>query len=400
LPQKGGSRVGVVMSEKLLEQVAKATSLREGVEGVAQVLRIVYSAERITLKDLSRKSGLPVPVLAAVRGELEKAHILGRRAGLILTEQGRHFVEDHLKVTTRHDPICPTCHGRRVVVKEDLGPSIQELEGYFRQSPDVDVTLDQAPCLPETSMRRALYMYHCGALEGKKVIILGDDDLVSLAVGLLGRALGSHVLTRRLTVVETDRRWIDLIQRVSNLEDLEIECVEHDVRDPLPEGLRRQFDTFETDPPYTEEGMTLFVSRAIHALKPGHGQQGFLSFGPKSPAEMLDVHLNLVTMGLVVHEVIPAFNDYEGASVLGGSSQMIHLLTTEATKPLVLDSRYGEPIYTGQSSPTTRLYVCTRCKRDYKVGQGHPFITIESLKAAGCATCGNARFRYVRRVAG
>ena len=389
-----------VLSEDLLERVAEATSLREGKEGVAQVLRIVYSAQRITLKDLSRKSGLPVPVLAAVRGELEKARILDRRAGLVLTEQGHRFVQDHLQITTRYDPTCPMCRGRRLVVNEDLCPAVQRLERYFRQSPSVDVTLDQAPCLPESSMRRALYMYHSGALEGKKVIILGDDDLVSLAIGLLGQALGSHVLTRRLTVVETDQRWIDLVQSVSNAENLEIECVQHDLRDPLPEGLRQQFDTFETDPPYTKQGMTLFVSRAIRALEPGYGQQGFLSFGFKSPGEMLDVHLNLVTMGLVAREVIPAFNDYQGASILGGSSQMIHLVTTEATEPLALDSRYGDPIYTGESSPTTRLYVCTQCRKDYKVGQGHPLATIESLKAAGCAQCGNARFRYIRRVAG
>jgi predicted methyltransferase len=390
--------VDVALSEELLEQVAEATSLREGAEGVAQVLRIVYSAERITLKDLSRKSGLPVPVLAALRGELEKAQILGRRAGLVLTERGRRFVEDHLKVTTRHDPTCPTCHGRRIIVNEHLRLSVQKLEHYFLQSPSVDVTLDQAPCLPETSMRRALYMYQSGALEGKNAIILGDDDLVSLAIGLLGRALGCHILTRHLAVLETDQRWINFIQNISNVENLEIECVQHDLRNPLPENLRQQFDTFETDPPYTKEGMTLFVSQAIRALKPGGGQQGFLSFGPKSPAEMLDVYLNLVTMGLVVHEVIPTFSDYQGASILGGSSQMIHLLTTEATKPLISDSRYGEPIYTGESSPTTRLYMCTQCKARYEVGQGHTFLTIELLKAAGCTKCGNTRFRYVRRV--
>jgi predicted methyltransferase len=389
--------VGVALPH-LLDRVAEATSLREGREGVAQVLRIVYAAERITLKDLSRKSGLPVPVLAAVRGELEKAHILGRRAGLILTEQGRQFVQDHLGVTTRHDPLCPTCHGRRIVINENLRPFVHKLEHYFRQAPSVDVTLDQAPCLPETSMRRALYMYQSGALEGKNVIILGDDDLVSLAIGLLGQALDVHTLTGRLTVVEADQRWMDFIQSVSDVENLDLECVQHDLRHPLPETLCQQFDTFETDPPYTTQGMTLFVSRAVRALKPGHGQQGFLSFGSKSPAEMLDVHLNLVNMGLVVHQVIPAFNDYVGASVLGGSSQMIHLLTTAATRSLVLDSHYEESIYTGQSSPTVRLYVCTRCKADYRVGQGQPFTTIELLKAAGCAECGNTSFRYARRV--
>ena len=390
--------MNVAGSQDLLERVARATSLREGAEGVAHVLKIVYSAGRITLKDLSRKSGLPVPVLAAVRGELEKAGILSRQAGLVLTEQGHRFVQDHLKVTTRHDPICPTCRGRRIVVQEDFFSSIQKLEGYVRQSPAVDVTLDQAPCLPETSLRRALYMYLSGALEGKRVIVVGDDDLVSLSIGLLGQSLGRHDLTRRLVVVEADQRWVELIQSASDVEDLEIECLQHDLRDPLPERLHGQFDTFETDPPYTTAGMTLFLSRAIGALKPGFGGQGFLSFGPKSPAEMLEVHFNLVSMGLVVHEVIPAFNDYQGASVLGGSGQMIHLLTTKATKPLVSETPYDQPIYTGEFSPTTRLYVCTQCKREYRVGQGHSFVTIESLKAAGCAGCGNTRFRYVRRV--
>jgi predicted methyltransferase len=386
------------VSENLLEQVAEATSLREGATGVAQVLRTVYLEERVTLKDLSRKLGLPVPVLAAVRGELEKAGILERKGGLVLTEQGRRFVQDHLGVTTRHNPTCPTCQGRRIVIAADLQPSVQRLEHVFQQSPTVDVTLDQAPCLAETSLRRALYMYQQGALEGKDVVILGDDDLVSLAVGFLGQALG-QLLTQRLAVVEADRRWVELIQSVSEAENLEVECVHHDLREPLPENLRHQFDTFETDPPYTTEGLTLFVSRAIQALKPGAGQQGFLSFGHKSPAELFDVHLNLVNMGLVVREVIPSFNDYQGASILGGSSQMIYLPTTNATEPLVPSSRYREPIYTGESSPTTRLYVCTQCKTKYEVGQGHPFATIESLKAAGCGKCGNTRFRYVRRIA-
>lgn len=382
----------------LLEQVAAATSLREGAEGVAQVLRIIYQEERITLKELSRKSRLPIPVLAAVRGELERSRILERKGGIVLTEQGRRFVEGQLQVTTRHDPACPTCQGRRIVITRELSEVVRKLERAFGQGPAVNVTLDQAPCLAETSMRRALYMYQHGALEGKNVIILGDDDLVSLAVAFLGQALGSR-LARRLVVLETDPRWIELIQGASDAGGLEIECARHDLRDPLPEALRQQFDTFETDPPYTTAGMALFVSRAIQALKPGDGQQGFLSFGHKPPAEMLDVHRRLSDMGLVVAEMIPAFNDYQGASILGGSSQMVRLLTTEATRPLAPDARYAAPIYTGEASPTTRLYACTQCKARYEVGQGRAFVTIEALKAAGCATCGNARFRYVRRVA-
>jgi predicted methyltransferase/DNA-directed RNA polymerase subunit RPC12/RpoP len=383
----------------LLERVAEATALREGATGVAQVLRVVYLENRVTLKALSRRSGLPIPVLAAVRGELEKARILERRGGLVLTERGRRFVETHLKITTKHDPACPVCHGRRIVIAEDLRVCVQRLERILRHSPAIDVTLDQSPCLAETSVRRALCMYQHGALEGRHVVILGDDDLVSLSVGFLGQALGSR-LPARLTVVETDQRWIDLIQDVSAAEDLGIEVVRHDLRDPLPRALQRRFDTFETDPPYTGAGMALFVSRAIQALKPGDGQQGFLSFGHRSPSELLAVHRKLAEMGLAIHELIPTFNAYRGASILGGSSQLICLLTTTATKPLVPGLRFEGPIYTGEFSPTRRLYRCTHCKAGYEVGQGRPFGTIEALKAAGCGQCGNARFRYVRRVAG
>jgi predicted methyltransferase len=392
-----GDRGDAAMNEHLLDRVAEATSLREGTTGVAQVLRIVYQEGKVSLRDLSHRSGLPVPVLAAVRGELEKARVLSRKGGLTLTEQGRRFIEQDLKITTRHDPACPTCHGRRLVIADDVQPAVEKLERVFQNSPAADVTLDQAPCLAETSLRRALCMYQHGALEGKDVIILGDDDLVSLVIGFLGQVLGSP-LPRRLTVVEADGRWIDLIRNINQTENMMIECIQHDLRDPLPERLRHRFDTFETDPPYTTAGMTLFVSRAVQALRRGDGHQGFLSFGHKSPPELLDVHRNLVEMGLVIQEMIPLFNAYQGASILGGFSQMIHLLSTSETKPLISDARYEGVIYTDESSPTTRLYTCTRCKKRYEVGQRRPFVTVESLKATGCTRCGNTRFRYLRRV--
>jgi predicted methyltransferase len=389
---------GLSANLSLLERVAEATALREGATGVAQVLRLIYLQNRVTLKTLSRRSRLPIPVLAAVRGELEKAQMLERRGGLVLTKRGRRFVEAHLKITTTHDPVCPVCHGRRIVIAQDLRVCVQKLERILLHSPTIDVTLDQAPCLAETSVRRALCMYQQGALEGKHVVILGDDDLVSLSVGFLRQALGSR-LPARLTVVETDQRWFSLIQSVSAAEDLGIETIRHDLRDALPRTLRRQFDTFETDPPYTTVGMTLFVSRAIEALKPGAGRQGFLSFGHKSPSELLAIHRKLAEMGLVIHELIPTFNAYRGASILGSSSQLICLLTTAATKSLMPGSRFEEPIYTGELSPAIRLYHCTHCKARYEVGQGQPFATIETLKRAGCAQCGNSRFRYIRRIA-
>jgi predicted methyltransferase/L-amino acid N-acyltransferase YncA/DNA-directed RNA polymerase subunit RPC12/RpoP len=382
----------------LLADVANATSLREGPEGVAQILHMVYSAGTISLKGLSRKSAIPLPVLAAVRRELERTNIVSRSAGGIsLTEEGIGFIENRLNIRTKHDPACPTCRGKQIVIPPEFRPALEKLERYFNQRPPVDVTLDQTSALPESSIRRALYMHQSGALEGKSVILLGEDDSVSLAIMLVGQALGRDDFCKRVTVVEADSRIIDFIREVSSAESFKIECILHDLRDPLPKELHQKFDTFETDPPYTLEGLNLFVSRALTALKTGPGRQGFLSFGAKAPDESLEIQRSLAAMGLVVNQVNHFFNDYEGASILGGSSQLIHLLTTKATAPIIPDSRHHLAIYTGELSQTKRLYRCSNCRTVIEVGQGHGFTTIESLKGRGCPECGNSQFRYEGR---
>ena len=384
----------------LLTNIAQATALREGAEGVALVLRAIYQAGNITLRDLSRQVRLPIPVLAAIRRELERAGIVARQAGLTLTKQGQDFVEHTLLVQTRHDAICPTCRGQRVIIDQEFSPIVQRLEDYSRQLPGVDVTLDQTPCTSETSLRRALYMYQAGALEGKNVIFVGDDDTVCVAVALLGKALGRPRLCQKLTVVETDIRFITYIQSIAEAEGVEIECIEHDLRNPLPEQLHGCYDSFETDPPYTADGLNLFVSRAVSTLKTGLGQQGFISYGVRDPDASLEVLRSMVTMGLVVQEIMPTFNQYRGASILGGTSQLFHTVTSQQTSATGLTSTMTwdeSQLYTGQRAPTIRRYRCLQCESTFSVGQGQAHQTIEMLKIAGCPTCAHKRFRYQGR---
>jgi predicted methyltransferase/ribosomal protein S18 acetylase RimI-like enzyme len=386
------------LPDKLLNDVAQATSLREGAEGIAQILRTIFSHEPISLKELSQKSRLPLPVLAAVRKELERAGITARHPqGISLTPKGLKFVGQKLNINTKAGVTLESGDAQRVVITEKFLPALEKLKHYFRQRPPVDVTRDQTHALPESSIRRVLYMYQAGALEGKNVLFIGDDDSVSLATALIGRALGRDKFAERLTVVEADERIIAFINQVSEAESLSIECVRHDLRDSLPEHLLQKFDTFETDPPYTLEGLNLFVSRAVSGLKSGIGQQGFLSFGHKSPDESLEIHRSLLKMGLVVNDLMPSFNEYEGASIIGGASRFFHLLSTQATTPLISASRYDDAIYTAESAPTTRLYRCVSCKTLIEVGHGREFTTIEKLKDAQCPTCGSRNFRFEGR---
>jgi DNA-directed RNA polymerase subunit RPC12/RpoP len=286
--------------------------------------------------------------------------------------------------------------GRSALAADDLAPVVERVAEVYRRHPNAG-TAGQALSVAACSLRRAVVLHAHAALDGKAVILLGDNNLVSLAIGLLGQVLG-RPLARRMVVIDTDPACIGLIRESAHQAGLEVECLRHNLRDPLPEPLSGQFDTFETDPPYTEAGVTLFCSRAIQALKPGSGQVGLLSFAPASPLEQLQLQGTLVRLGLVAREVIPGQVGENGAPASGERCQMMVLMTTSATRALVPQEPYEAPIYAGETMSTVLFYVCTRCKARYRVGQRYSFVTLDSLKAAGCTRCGHKRFRYVRRV--
>jgi predicted methyltransferase len=122
------------------------------------------------------------------------------------------------------------------------------------------------------------------------------------------------------------------------------ECVEHDLRGPLPPALRRGFDTVVTDPPYTTAAARLFLSRAAEALH-GPGATVFLSFGSRRPGVSFALQRAITESGFVIRGLVRDFNDYVGAGVLGGTSHLYHLTATNELRPLVT-GRFDGPIYT------------------------------------------------------
>ena len=133
----------------------------------------------------------------------------------MLTERGRRFLEHYLQLHTRPAPagtagaatagadtaghsLCP-------VTADDLVPVARKLAEVYRRHPAALAPARAA----EDSLARALVLCAHGALRGKAVIVLGDSDLASLAIGLLGQALRDArrsvgMETLRICVVETD----------------------------------------------------------------------------------------------------------------------------------------------------------------------------------------------------
>ncbi len=390
--------------EQVLERTARMSHLREGPAGVAALLRLLYHQSPLPTQELARRLGWPVPVVAAVRGELEQAGLLQRTpGGSALSERGEAFAREVLGLGRLQDPLCPTCAGRRIVLDPvRWGNVLARLEEAHRANPPVDTTLDQSHGLPETALRRALLMYREGALEGKEVLLLGDDDLVSVAIGLLGcgeeeQGDKGAVRVRRLVVVDVDRRFLEHIAGAGRRWGFAVETVWHDLRDPLPEALQGAFDTVETDPPYTLPGLRLFLSRALEALRPGGGRDLFLSYAPRDPEGQRALLWECVELGLAPYSVTPDFNRYVATGTLGGSGQFLHLRTTPEARPAV-SGRYTGPLYTMEVRPSLRLYRCSTCGSIHRVGPEGDFPTIEHLKTHGCPGCGGKTFRIKRKI--
>lgn len=391
-------------AQEVLERVAQAAHLREGAEGAAAFLRTLYRGSPLPTGELARRLGWPTPVVAAVRGELLRAGLVERApGGTVLSTAGKSFARRFLGAAALPDPLCPTCAGRRLVVEGETWQEVlARLAEVHRHNPPVDTTLDQSHGTPETALRRALYMYREGALEGKNVLVLGDDDLVSVAIGLLSRlpmmetGAESPSFPARLVVVDVDERFLAHIAAAGREHGFAVETVAHDLRDPLPAELGRTFDTVETDPPYTLAGLRLFLSRGLEALRPGGGRDVFLSYAPRDPAGQQALLATCVELNLAPYAVVPDFNRYVGAGTLAGSGQFLHLRTTPEARP-ALPGRYEGAIYTMEERPRWREYRCLDCGSGYRVGPGQALPTIESLIAQGCPACGGRTFRPGRR---
>ncbi|MFF9058326.1 GNAT family N-acetyltransferase [Streptomyces sp. NPDC014882] len=378
----------------MLTEVADAVRLQEGPPGVRSVLRALRRLAPASTKDISRATGLPVPIVAALGNELRRRDLLTKERPSRLTPAGLDLVAE-LGMDLTLDATCGTCEGRELVIPPVLDEAVRRLRALMESGPAADMAIDQSHCTPETKVRRVLALLAAGALPGGSLLLIGDDDLVSLAVAVVGDVLGAPIV-ERVTVVDISPEILAYIRKVSAGLGTPVETVEHDLRRPLPAELHDGFDVAMTDPPYTPEGAGLFLSRAVEGLRPGPAHSIFFSFGGKSPDEMLEVQREIMALGLVTNGYIRNFNEYEGSGILGGVGFFQHLLTTTSTASR--QSAYEGPLYTGDKRTRQREYECVACGARLRVGPGARWTSVAALRADGCPRCGQGPFRPGRLV--
>jgi len=283
--------------------------------------------------ELTKRTGIPVTsadvkkVLGAMLAAKEFWHIthLSDRPFNVVAESLKFFAErGWVKVEDQHLELTPA--GRELVDEQGIRPPIdsgckacnrrgisverwQDLLNRFKEAvaerPLPIIDYDQGFVTEETTVARIALMADRGDIQGKDLLVLGDDDLVSLAAGFSG-------LPRRVVVLEVDERLVNFIRQVAEKESLPVEAHIFDLVHPLPAELRRQFDTFFTDPPETLEALATFIGRGLSGLK-GAGCAGYfgLTRAESSLTKWRAFQAQLTgRFNVVITDIVHDFNEY------------------------------------------------------------------------------------------
>ncbi|MGV9778240.1 bis-aminopropyl spermidine synthase family protein [Streptosporangium sp. NPDC003464] len=220
---------------------------------------------------------------------------------------------------------------------------VARMEELIAKAPRGRQALDHVAATADTVVRRALLLDARFWLEGARLLCVGDHDLTSLATAMLHPGV-------EVTVVDIDERILAYISEQADRLGLAVRTRWADLRLGLPASAQSWADLAVTDPPYTPEGIGLFVSRAVEGLRDRERGRILLAYGAseRTPALALKVQHALSQLNLVNEAIYPDFNRYFGAEAIGSAADLYILRPTTKTWPAVAArvDGFGAAIYT------------------------------------------------------
>lgn len=249
--------------------------------------------------------------------------------------------------------------------------------------------LDQYFISRETTLKRAL-LVNPEDYDHKRIIILGDMDLVSLAIGTLSKP-------KDLAVLDLDKRVPEIALNMKFDQKIRsVRFINQDIRIRMIAILKNQFDYIFIEPSMTKEGLEVGLSRAVQCAKKNEPSKIFLSFDTANKKQLIDEYAE--KMSLTIESVKKSFNEYEFDTPLGTRTSDLYVLNVNENSNETIPNHYFGPMYFRESTQIPQPYEC-KCGKIHSVGQGGEYNSIEELKEKGCPECGYAEnFRYTSSI--
>ncbi len=283
---------------------------------LAKLLNYLSQNPKITTQALIQKTGLPQTHLYSIL----------RNYSNILSPPSRFL---SVKPELREDILSDSLKKINHIKNSGFLNLKSRLYSALSLRPIPDRKLDQFYATKNTTYRRAKKMATMGDIYNRNIAFLGDDDFTSISVALTGQA-------KSITVFEVDNRLIEIIRKFSTENNLNIEVVKQDLLTDFDKIYLHTFDTVFTDPPYTPNGINLFVNRAVELLIPQFTSRLYLCYGNSDRAREREVVIqkNLSDFGFLLHAKYFQFNRYHGAQSIGSRSSLYLLDWTPQTKTI------------------------------------------------------------------
>lgn len=202
-----------------------------------------------------------------------------------------------------YDLACGDCDARGYRV-EAGDARLARLHELLRDRPGPRMEFDQGAITPGDALLRASFIEDRGDLTGRSLLMIGDFDLVSLALVMTGKP-------ERVVVLDIDERIVEFVNRAAAREGFPLEARRLDVRSPLPADLERRFDAFHCDPVETLAGARLFLSRGAAGLR-GAGSAVYVGLTTieASRKKWFDIQGVLHEMGFAITDARRRFSGY------------------------------------------------------------------------------------------
>ncbi|MEM1506981.1 MAG: bis-aminopropyl spermidine synthase family protein [Candidatus Bathyarchaeia archaeon] len=268
----------------------------------SQILRVLSESEKSLWELLDANQYTVKEFVAAINNLFNDGLIGVKEDGKIhLTEEGSKLVnKSALEFKSK---ICCKCEGKRVILDEKFREILEEYIRIVKDRPMPDANFFQGYMCEQDVIYRLALMHYYGDLDGKSFVLIGDDDLLSVALSLTG-------LPSRILVLDIDKRLGEYIERLRENNGLDIEFQHYDVSNPLPKELIGAFDVFSSEPLETLSGLKAFISRGIACLKEGGVGYVGLSTAEASLKKWKAVEFMLLKMNSVITDIIRDFSKY------------------------------------------------------------------------------------------
>lgn len=328
--------MGMRGNENMLErisQIAKETGIPT--KKIMDVLFILQTGEPVENNELLQRVGVSKNALNQAK-ELLSSFMRPPSKTTQVTESAVSEIGTILGLDYKPEETLWT-----LLEDECYRKSIDLFNKYVEKRSSPERKYDQFTATVETTAKRASLLNFFEDVRSKRLLFLGDDDFTSVAVANFRTASD-------VTVLDIDNRILDEIDSISKSEKLEINLGNYDARKILLSAYSGKFDVVFTDPPYTTDGIKLFVSRAIQTLDPSNQTARiYICYGNSDRAKerFLPIYEIFGASGLMVRWVFDKFNRYQGAESIGSASSLFILEVTSKTKPLITGN-YDRPIYT------------------------------------------------------